>query len=211
MNKAIRVVASLFGVFAGFGGIEHGAFEILQGNVIPEGIMISSIGPPCEVDQVWNACEPALTVIPNFLATGIIAVVLGIGTMIWSAAFVQRKYGGQVLITLSIMLLLFGGGIFPPLIGIIGVAVGTRINAPLIWWRGLLSGKLLRFLAMLWPWSLAAFFIWLFGQWIVGYFYPEFMLQNALLSPLFIIVLLVLTVFTAFANDIHNDDGAKVA
>ena len=70
MNKAIRVVASLFGVFAGFGGIEHGAFEILQGNVIPEGIMISSIGPPCEVDQVWNACEPALTVISNGYHSG---------------------------------------------------------------------------------------------------------------------------------------------
>ncbi len=75
MHKAIRIVASSFGAFAGFGGIEHGIFEIMQGNVAPGGVTISSIGPPCVPELAWNACEPAITLLPNFLATGILAVV----------------------------------------------------------------------------------------------------------------------------------------
>lgn len=86
MRKATRVVASLFGIFAGFGGPEHGYFEILQGNVRPDSLMIASMGPPCEPEKVWNACEPAMTVIPNFFVTGILATVIGLITMIWAAA-----------------------------------------------------------------------------------------------------------------------------
>ena len=54
MHKAIRIVASSFGAFAGFGGIEHGIFEIMQGNVAPGGVTISSIGPPCVPELAWN-------------------------------------------------------------------------------------------------------------------------------------------------------------
>jgi len=211
MNRAIRITASLFGIFAGFGGIEHGYFEILQGNVRPDSLMISSIGPPCEMDKVWNACEPAMTILPNFLATGTLAILLGLITMIWSAAYVQRKNGGGVLILLSIGLLMLGGGIFPPLIGIIGGAVGTRIHAPLTWWRAHLSGKPTCFLAKLWPWTIIAFFIWLFGQLVVGAIYPVFMLKNATLSPLLILGLLILTVLSAFADDIQDGDSAPAA
>lgn len=211
MNRAIRITSSLFGIFAGFGGLEHGYFEILQGNVRPDSLMISSIGPPCEMDKVWNACEPAMTILPNFLVTGILAIILGVITMIWSAAFVQRKYGGGVLILLSIALLLLGGGIFPPLIGIIGGVLGTRIHAPLTWWRANLTGKPTCFLAKLWPWTIIAFFSWLFGQLVIGALFPEFMLKNALLSPLLILGLLILTVLTAFAHDIHVGEHAAVA
>lgn len=203
MNRATRVVASLFGVFAGFGGPEHGYFEIIQGNVKPDTLVIAAIGPPCEPEKVWNLCEPAMTVIPSFLVTGILAFVIGIVTMIWAAAFVQRKNGGLVLILLSIALLLFGGGLFPPLIGIVGGLVGTRINAPLTWWRRHLSGKLLSFLAKLWPWTIAAFFVWLFGQFILGHYFNDFLLKTAFIIPLFIFGLLILTVITAFAYDIH--------
>ncbi len=211
MNRAIRITSSLFGIFAGFGGLEHGYFEILQGNVRPDSLMISSIGPPCEMDKVWNACEPAMTILPNFLVTGILAIILGVITMIWSAAFVQQKYGGGVLILLSIGLLLLGGGIFPPLIGIIGGVLGTRIHAPLTWWRANLTGKPTCFLAKLWLWTIIAFFSWLFGQLVIGALFPEFMLKNALLSPLLILGLLILTILTAFAYDIHVGERAAVA
>ena len=210
MRSATRVVASVFGVFAGLGGLEHGYFEMLQGNVKPSSIMINSIGPPCQPDTVWHACEPAMTIIPNFFITGILAIIVGLIVLIWAAAFVQRKNGGLVLILLSILMLFVGGGIFPPLIGIIGGVVGTRINKPLTWWRARLSDKSVRFLAKLWPWSLVAFFLWLFGQWIIGYFFNEFLMKSGLLIPLLIIGLLLLTVFTAFAHDIHDDDRIVV-
>ena len=164
MRKATRVVASLFGIFAGFGGPEHGYFEILQGNVKPSSIMINSIGPPCQADKVWHACEPAMTIIPSFLVTGILATVIGLITMIWAAAFVQSKNGGIVLMLLSIALLLVGGGLFPPLIGIIAGVIGTKINAPLT----RQPGSVLRFFAKLWPWPLVAFFVWVLDNSLSG-------------------------------------------
>ncbi len=53
MRKATRIVASSLGIFAGFGGPEHGVFEIMRGNVRPEGVMIASMGP--RVDAVTLA------------------------------------------------------------------------------------------------------------------------------------------------------------
>jgi len=206
MRKATRVVASLFGIFAGFGGPEHGYFEILQGNVKPSSIMINSIGPPCQADKVWHACEPAMTVIPSFLVTGILATVIGLITMIWAAAFVQSKNGGIVLILLSIALLLVGGGLFPPVIGIIAGVVATKINAPLT----RQPGSVLRFFAKLWPWPLVAFFVWVFGQFVVGYFFNEFLQKSGFLIPLLIIGLLVLSILTGYAYDLHDGDRVAV-
>jgi hypothetical protein len=201
MRKATRIVALALGVFAGFGGPEHGCFEMLQGYTRPESLMIASIGPPCDPEKVWNLCEPAMTVIPSFLVTGILATVLGLITMIWAAAFVHRKHGGLVLILLSFVLLLFGGGIFPPVIGIIAGVVGTRINRPLT----RRPGSILCFLATLWPWPLVAFFVWAFGQFLVGHYFNEFLIEIGFLVPLFFIGLLVLSIFSAYAYDVQAE------
>jgi len=206
VRKATRVVASMFGIFAGFGGPEHGYFEILQGNVRPESLMIASMGPPCDPETVWNLCEPAMTVVPSFLITGILATVIGVFTMIWSAAFVQRKHGGLVLMLLSVALLLVGGGLFPPVIGLIAGVVATRINAPLT----RRPGRVLGFLAKVWPWPLVAFFVWVFGQFLVGYLFNEFLMQTGFLSPLLIVGLLVLSIFTGYAHDARDADRAAV-
>jgi hypothetical protein len=82
------VTASALGLSA---GIEHGYLELLQGNTQPDSLFIASIGHP---EWVWNRCEPALTIIPNFYVTGILAIILGLITIIWSAFFIRRKRGG---------------------------------------------------------------------------------------------------------------------
>ncbi len=123
MNKT-KVAASILGLFAGIsGGVFHGIGEVLQGNVAPNGMMI----------QAWPAMqatlgEPAMTIVPNFLLTGIIAIIMGILVTIWATMFIERKNGGLILILLSIIMLLFGGGIIPPIIGLIGGIIGTRIK-----------------------------------------------------------------------------------
>jgi len=206
VRKATKAVASLFGIFAGFGGPEHGYFEILQGHVRPDSLIIAAMGPPCDPEKVWNLCEPAMTVIPSFWVTGILATVIGLMTMIWAAAFVQSKNGGIVLILLSIALLLVGGGLFPPLIGIIAGVVATRINAPLT----KQPGSVLRFFAKLWPWPLVAFFVWAFGQFVVGYFFNEFLQKSGFLTPLLIIGLLVLSILAGYAYDVHDGDRVVV-
>ena len=185
-------------------GIEHGYFEMVQGRVQPEGLMIASMGPPCVPAQSWNQCEPAMTIIPDFLITGILAIIFSLIIVVWSAFFVQRRHGGLVLILLSIPLLLFGGGIFPPLIGLIAGALGTRIHKPLDPEGSCLSGGLLRFLAALWPWSLVLYALWVFGQWIIGHFWNDWLLANGYVIFLMVLGTLLLTVVTAYAHDLRS-------
>lgn len=198
MRKATRVVATWLGIVAGIAGLEHGYFEILHGNTRPAGLMFASMGPPCAPETAWHACEPAVTILPNFLITGILALVLGVIILIWSAAFVQRKYGGAVLMLLSVVLLLFGGGVIPPVMGLIGGAAGTRINKPL---PGKPAGGLLRFAARLWPWPLVLFLIWALGQWPVGYFFNDLLKGSMGFVLPVVLITLPLSVYSAYGRD----------
>ncbi|MFN2286150.1 MAG: hypothetical protein ACK2UQ_17175 [Anaerolineae bacterium] len=197
MRKATKTVTSWLGIAAGIAGVEHGYFEILQGHVRPEGLMIVSMGPPCDPEVAWNICEPAMTILPSFLITGILAVILGLAIFVWSVGFVQRKRGGLVLMLLSVALLLFGGGLFPLLIGIIGGAAGTQINKPLTWE----PGGITRFAAKLWPWPLVLLLVWLLGQFPVGYFFNDFMKSAMYFGLALILTMLPLSVYTGYARD----------
>jgi MFS family permease len=186
------------GIFAGFGGPEHGYFEILQGNVRPDSLWIAAMGPPCNPEEVWNLCEPAMTVVPNFLITGILASILGVVAMIWAARFVHRKNGPLVLALLCVGLLLFGGGLTPPVFGLVGAALATRINAPL---KEQPVGRVAHFLAGLWPWSLVAFFTLLLGQFVIGHFFNDFLIESGFFLPGLILGLMVLAIASGFAHD----------
>jgi hypothetical protein len=210
-NSATRIVASTAGVLAGLEGIEHGSFEALQGNGTPGSIVISAMGPPCQATRVWNGCEPAMTIMPNFFVTGVLAIIVSFIVILWAAAFVQRKNGGLVLILLSITLFLVGGGFASAQVGIIAGVAGTRINAPFTWWRAHLSVKSRRFLATLWPWSLIAYVLWFPGEWILGYFFNEYLLNLGLISLFFDLGLGLLAVLTGFAYDIQRQSETHQA
>lgn len=209
MRKATRTVATWLGIAAGIAGIEHGYFEILQGNVQPDSIVIQSIGPPCVPEEIWNACEPAMTIVPNYLVTGILAVLIGLLVVVWSLFFLQRKYGGLVLILLSVALLLFGGGFFPPLIGLVAGIAGTKINKPISSAR---PGSIARFAAKLWPWPLVIFLVWVVGQWVVGYFFNAFMQKAMYFGVLLILTMLPLSAYSAYGRDMQTfPDGESNA
>jgi hypothetical protein len=118
-----RVAASALGIFAGLGGASHGPGEILQGNMAPSGLVIEAWP---ELTALQG--EPAMTIIPSFLITGILTVIFGLIVAVWAAKFVQRKNGGIMLILLSIIMLLVGGGLFPPVFGVAAGLIGTRIK-----------------------------------------------------------------------------------
>jgi len=201
MRKATKTVATWFGIAAGGAGIEHGIFEILQGNTTPDNLMITSMGPPCVPEEIWNACEPAMTIIPNFLITGILATIIGLAILVWAILFIQRKYGGLGFILLSIALLLFGGGLFPPLIGIVGGVAGVKVNKSL---TGKQLGAITRLAAKLWPWPLVIFLSWIIGQWVLGYFFNDFMQQAMYFGLVLIFVTLPLSVYSAYAVDLQS-------
>lgn len=197
MRRATKTVAMWLGIAAGLAGLEHGYFEVMQGNTRPPSLAFPSIGPPCDPAVAWSACEPAMSIVPNFLITGILAMFIGLAMIVWSAAFVQRKHGGLVQMLLSLALLLFGGGLFPPLIGMIGGAAGTQINRPLR--RN--PGRITRFAAHLWPWTLVILMVWLLGQFPVGYFLNDFLKSIMGFGLLLILTLLPLSVYSAYAHD----------
>jgi hypothetical protein len=190
------------GLSAGIAGLEHGFFELRQGNARPPGVMFASIGPPCDPETAWHACEPAMTIIPNYAITGILALALSVAVLIWSAAFLQRRRGGEVLMLLSVALLLFGGGIFPPLIGLVAGATATRINRPLPAGQ---PGRVTQFAARLWPWPLVVYLGWIIGQFVVGYLANDFLKGVMGFGLLLIFVTLPLSVYTAYARDAMRD------
>lgn len=148
VNRAIHAIVATLGVIFGIGGMGHGFFETLQGNTATGGYMIEAIG---EANRMWvYGNEPAFTVIPNFLITGIAAMLVGVAVIIWSVGFLHKKHAALVFLSLFILLLLVGGGVAQVIFFMIGWAFSTRIRKPLNWWRKVLPTCVRSFLSKLW-------------------------------------------------------------
>jgi len=125
--QATRIIVSTAGVLCGLSGLEHGFFETLQGNVPPNGLLFAAIGP---ANRFWpGGTEYALSVIPNLLVTGILAMLASLAVIIWSAAFIHKKFGWVVFLGLSIAQFLVGGGFGQIFIVLAAAAAATQINA----------------------------------------------------------------------------------
>ena len=204
MNKATRMAAAFLGVYAGLLGMEHGLFETLQGSAPSGGLMINAIGPPCQPDTAWHACLPAMTLIPNLLITGVLALLAGLAVLVWAAGFVQRARGGLVLILLSLVMLMVGGGFVSTFSGVIAGMAGTRIYAPLAWWRAR-PRNILHLLEKLWPWVAIVMGLWFLAAWVLGYYFSQNMQKmSPILFLVFDIGLPILIVFSGFAVDIQR-------
>ncbi len=125
MKNATRITVSTFGALVGVAGIEHGIGEILQGNVTPESLMILSW--PGEGPFRVLGGEPALTVIPNLFVAGLLTVLVSLLFLAVAVRFIETRHGPILLALLSVAMFLMGGGLFPPVFGIILAAVATRI------------------------------------------------------------------------------------
>ena len=210
LNSATRAVASTFGVLVGIAGIEHGFFELLQGNVTPSDIMINAIGP---AQRFWEyGTERALTIIPNFLVTGILAMVFGLLVTIWAGLFIDRKHGAGVLMLLSIILWLVGGGFGPIFMSILAIVTATRINKPLTWWHAHLPVNARVFFAKLWPWSIIAYTllflvsveIAIFGYPLLGFFSAKTTYGIQYILGYIMVGFMPVSILTAFAYDIQR-------
>ena len=83
------------------------------------------------------------------------------------------------------------------MIGFIGGAAGTKINKPLAG----KPGRLTRSAAKLWPWPLVILMAWLLGQFVVGYFFNDFLQSIMGYGLLLILSMLPLSVYAAYAHD----------
>ncbi|MBN1315963.1 MAG: hypothetical protein JXA42_10860 [Anaerolineales bacterium] len=153
--NATRVIATTVGVFFGlFSGVNHGIFEILQGNTPTGKLVIQAIGP---AQRFWQeGTEEAFTIIPNFLTTGILSVIVGLAIVIWSIWFLPTKHGSTVFLGLFILSFLVGGGIGQVAFFIPAWAFSTRMDKPLTWWNKVLPPGSRPILSRLWVVLLAA-------------------------------------------------------
>ncbi len=150
--SATRVGVLIVGIIGGLVSMEHGFFETLQGNTPTNGVLIDAIGP---ADRFWESGrELALTIIPNFLISGICAIIVGVFVIVWSVGFVHGRYGALVYSLLQIIQLLVGGGVAFFALGLMMSIAATRIDRPLTWWRKHVPVKARRILGKLWLWLL---------------------------------------------------------
>ena len=213
--NATRAAASTLGVLVGLAGVEHGFFEMLQGNITPSDIMIEAIGP---AQRFWEyGTERALTIIPNFFVTGILAIIVGLLVTIWAGVFIDRKYGAWVLMLLLIILWLVGGGFGQIFMSIFASVTATRINKPLKWWRAHLPVNLKGFLAKLWPWSIIAFVllfiisveIAIFGYPLLWFFSANITYDIQYTFGYIMVGFMPVSILTAFAYDIQKQTGSN--
>jgi hypothetical protein len=100
--------------------------------------------------------------------------------------FVERRYGGLVLIALSVLMLLVGGGFAPPLMGVILGISATRIGAV----SRRPPGGVARAMGSVWPWLLGAGVLGYLGlvpglvvaSWLFGVGDPNLVLGLAAVS-----------------------------
>ena len=207
MIKATRIIVATLGSIFGLSGMSHGFFEALQGNVPTGGMFIAAIG---EAQKMWeHGNEYAFSLIPNFLITGIVAMLVSLTIIVWSIGFIHKKHGSIILFSLFVLLFLVGGGVaqivFFPFICL----VASRINKPLNWWRKVLPVRIRKPLGKLWPWCLAIgsiLFVFALQTAITG-FVPGMSDPDKILSVVMLClgleaIILPLTFISGFAQDI---------
>ena len=209
-NQKTRITASIIGVLLGIAGfINHGLFEVLQGNTPTNGFFIEAIGT---ANRFWiHGTEGAFTIIPNFLVTGICVMFVSLAIILWSVKYIQVKHGATVFLALLILLTFVGGGIGHIILFLPTWAYATRINKSLVWWKQILPEQLKKTLSKLWIYVLTATSLsWLIilELGIFGYF-PGQSSPDNILNIVFVflfatVILANLTFICGFARDIEE-------
>jgi len=204
--RAIRWVTIAFGLMASITGIMSGIFKILQRNYPTYAFKISSIDP---VYSMWKeSTYAAYTIIPNYLITGIVTLVISILVTIWVLFFIHKKYGSIVMVLLSLLQFFSGGGVAID-VAILSAIMSTQINRSHLWWSKFLSEKIHRFFAKLWPWAFAVFILLALANFILaitGVNSPE--AQQAIVTIAGLLFLpILLSVFCGFSYDLQRGIG----
>ena len=200
--NATRAVSIALGLMAAFTGMVSGCFEILQGN-LPADFKISVIGPDF---SMWeDPAYSAYTIIPNFLFTGIITLLISCLVAVWVVFFIRKKYGSLVMLVLSLAQFFTGGGIAID-VAIVSAIMATQISRPLSWWQKIAPVWMKNVLTLLWPWAFTLFILLsvaIFVLTIAGVNSPA--CQQVILVVAGILFFPILfSVFGAFSRDLNR-------
>jgi len=140
MNKATRISVATLGSIFGLSGMSHGFFEILQGNASNRRHVFAAIG---EAQKMWpHGDEYAFSLIPNFLITGIVAMLVSLTIVVWSIGFTRKKHGSTILFFSSYCSFWLGEASHRSFSSHSSVWFHLASNKPLNWWRKVLPVKI---------------------------------------------------------------------
>jgi hypothetical protein len=205
-----RLVVAAFGILCGITGVIAGLFEARQGGVAPSGYVISTIGS--NYVSADDFTYFAVTVVPNMFLTGMLAVIVSCLVIIWSVRFVHKKNGALILLGLSVVQMLVGGGWVIDL-SVVSCILATRIGKPLNWWRSNLPAGIRLWLARHLAFSLAVYAVISSGMLVLTvlgvndarYLKPMEPLAAAMFVPMLLMIL------GGLAHDIRRQMKAEGA
>lgn len=201
MKNATRTLIGTFGTLAGVAGMEHGIGEILQGDVPPAGIMILS-WPDSPFFRILGG-EPAMTLVPSLLWSGVLSVAVSLLMVAWALRFVHRPFGGLGLIVIAFVLLLVGGGFGPPLLATVLGISAMRLRSQHHWteWVPRLRDFLARAFPLVLGATLAAWLGLLLGVPALNYLMGIDSVALVLVTIVAAFGLLGLSVASGYAHD----------
>jgi deazaflavin-dependent oxidoreductase (nitroreductase family) len=144
---SLHNLAVALGVLAGIGGAVHGVGELLQGAGPPNGVVFDSWTRGGIAANLGG--EPAMTLVPNLVVTGILSMAASTAVAVWALAFLDRPNSGRGLVGLSVVMLLVGGGFGPPLLGMLAGLVAGAAHSRSVF--GSRHGRAVKALAATWP------------------------------------------------------------
>ena len=205
MNPSTRILYLTLAIIAGIMGIEHGIGEMLQGYRPTESVFILS-WPGSPFFKIMSG-EPAMTIVPNYLITGLLAILFSASFLV---VFIKSRLNKQaitILFILLILMLLTGAGFGPPVVGLIAVLIALKRNSPLKTWNKL-PVRVHRILFVLWPWVFGlCLFGWLMlfpGAALIAFFTGNDSAYLMIIPILIAFGLIPVTLFMGFSRDILN-------
>ena len=207
--NATRFTVTTLAFILGITGMIHGFFEILQGDKQTEGILIQAIGP--EYQHWLYGGEEAFTLIPNYLYTGLVAVITGFAVIIWTLFFIHKKHGSLVFLVLNFVSFFSGGGIFQIVTFTMTWIFSTRINGSLKWWEDRISNNVIDKMSKYWfiinvmaiiPY-LTVQVIGIYGY-VPGISDPEIIINIVLMLLIISLSLFILAFICGFSYEIHK-------
>lgn len=148
-RSATRTSVTVLGLLAALNGADHGIGAISQGPGRPPGLVYESWAHVEAFDPLDG--EPALTLIPDLLVSGLVTLTVALALGAWVTRWPGHQHNGPVVLGLTAVLLLVGGGFGPALLGLVVGLLAMRIDAS----PSPAAGPVERLVARLWPWPLA--------------------------------------------------------
>lgn len=197
----IRFTARYLGTYAALLALEHGIFQLLQGGKRGPSYFIQAVGPPCQPEQVWHACLPALTVLPELWLSSLVTCTVSMALLLVAVFWKQKRSLGLVIGGLSLLFLPAGGGFVPVWFGLSAGIIGLlTLTAPSMTW--LKQGRIAHLLGRSWYWVIGLLSVWFPASWLLGAVFPEVMLE--LSTFLFVLFDVLLPVYLALSSLAHK-------